>query len=115
MSNPIKEERGVDRIVGELLCLMPDADEYLEDVQASISNLASHLDDLREAQRLVKVATLAVQADIDLLRDRTLRARDDWQRRKIEIEAGAEDIGIAMPRLGFRIVKPLIGGGEGIA
>ena len=107
MSNLTKEVRGVDRTVGELLYAVPDVDAFLSDLDEIEANMNERLRTLAELRRQEKALVLALESDIRLLQDLVSRGHKEWLARKGQIEAGAEDLGLQMPRLGFRIIKPL--------
>ena len=102
-----RESRGVDRIAGELLCAVPDVGAAISRIEAIEASMTHHLEELIAARRAENLAVLALKADAELLAEEMGRDRRDWNGRREEIEAGAADLGLQMPRLGFRIVKPL--------
>ena len=105
--NQTKTVRGVDRVVGELLLAVPDAEEFLVDIDCLQASIEKDLIDLRGARQAEQLAISSLRVNLNLLADRMKRAHADWGDRKKEIQAGAEDVAALFPRLGFRVIKDL--------
>ena len=99
--------RGVDRIAGEFLAALPDVAEALSRHDQIQESMTKHLAELLQGRRQVYLAELALKADIELLASENRDNWRDWRGRKEEIEAGAADLGLAVPQLGFRVIKDL--------
>lgn len=102
-----RESRGVDRIVGGLLCAVPDVGDAIERIETIRASMAKHLDELLSAHRAENLARLALVADAQMLAEEMRDVNRDWSVRKEEIEAGAQDLAPVYPTLGFRVVKDL--------
>ena len=107
VSNLHKKERGVDRTVFNLLHAIPDAEEYQGDLRAHCENASRFLGEWMDATRKQQSAYQALRVELDLIHnligvgDKAVR---QW---KEDITDGAHDLGLLMPRLGFRVIKDI--------
>lgn len=105
--NPNRQVRGVDKIVGGMLAAVPDVDEFLRDVECIEAYIEKDLNDLRTAREAVRMAERSLCANVRLLAERVQDGRREWRSYKDEFEAGAADVGMVVPQLGFSVVVPL--------
>ena len=112
MSNQTREARGVDKTVGNLLHAIPDAREYQERIEHLTDSISSEIHEWMATAKLQDARIRSINVNLELLADEIRRGSkviDGWEQ---DIRAGASDLSLAFPRLGFRVIKDIP---EGIA
>lgn len=107
--NVNKEERGVDKTVGNLLHAIPDAEEYQERLHTICDTLRDEIKQFIEVEREQAQRLKSMNVNLQLLADEIRRADDVVRSWRNDIQGGAADLGMLIPKLGFRVIKDLPG------